>query len=211
MASRTISGMEIRNQRLERLKPVIQGWIQVVKAFADAYEGNDAIYWYGERTNIGALSAGAWLGGFVTLEEYGVEKDGAPKKRTKGRLDLYMGARGARKYDVGIEAKFLRYDTTRRIENKLIISCKDARRSRDTNIRIGSVFIAPIFKRKFHRSEIQERLSKIKKLDSDLVAWCFPGTAHDLKGDPPNHRYVHPGVVMVMKIAGPSRSKRRNG
>src|SRR6266705_1944474 len=74
---------------LPALKPILQSWIKVQRAYADAMANEDQAWWYHERPCIGFLSAAVWKSGGVTLEEWRTDKR-SKKRSRKGRCDLYI-------------------------------------------------------------------------------------------------------------------------
>ncbi|WP_429076343.1 hypothetical protein [Aeromonas veronii] len=77
----------------KNIEDICNGWIEALQRYENSYPGRDSIHWYNERACIGALSAGIWIKGGITLEEYqstkliGSKKDSLPKY---GRVDLYF-------------------------------------------------------------------------------------------------------------------------
>lgn len=202
MTAHTIAGAEIRNSKLGWLSPVVDGWIEVVQKYSKRFDGEDAIYWYNERPNIGALAAAAWTSGLIAIEEYKNFKGEKQTDKAEGRTDLYIADRNG-KYDAVIEAK-LQWWPDEALEPKIAAACKDAKLNHDTSLRLGCVFSVPKWVAKtYQRTTVADALNLFKKNKSDLVAWCFPGVANQLRPTNQYRKFVYPGVIMTMRIAAP--------
>jgi hypothetical protein len=51
----------------KNIEDICNSWIEALQRYENSYPGHDSIHWYNERACIGALSAGIWIKGGVTL------------------------------------------------------------------------------------------------------------------------------------------------
>ena len=71
------------------LHDVLNKWIDINIEYIEKYQFSDAMFWFNERANIGALAGAVWRLGGVALEEYSTIK-GKGEGEYKGRNDLYF-------------------------------------------------------------------------------------------------------------------------
>jgi hypothetical protein len=70
------------------MQPVIKQLFINYAEYSNKHK-NDALYWYNERTNVGALAGAIWQQNGMALEEYGAKK-GNPESKWQGRVDLFF-------------------------------------------------------------------------------------------------------------------------
>jgi hypothetical protein len=166
----------------------------------------DAIFWYAERPNLGALAAAAWLCGWSALEEF--ELDKMAKRSSKyGRGDLYANSGG---FEFYVEAKFVwsregSVPRKKKVVELMEAARKDARKldlDGDESIpRVGVVFAAPS-NREGHRGARAKDLDEFveameERIDPDAAAWCFPPCVQGLSDD----GREYPGIFLLAKHA----------
>ena len=78
----------VKYRPLRHLEPILKRWHDINVEYCDKYE--DAMYWYTERTNVGALSTAVWLSGSQALEEFSATR-GFGKDQREGRADPKEG------------------------------------------------------------------------------------------------------------------------
>jgi hypothetical protein len=84
-------GIEIRDETLERLWPVLRNWQTNIHDEIRAFD-DDVPCPYNERASLSVLCGAAWRSGYLALKEYvAIKGDGSGKPN--GRIDLYIGQR----------------------------------------------------------------------------------------------------------------------
>ncbi len=91
-------GVEVFDKKLAWLVGAVQGW----HIANDRYlKLKDVPYWYNERACVSLLAGGAWLAGYVAMEEYSETKI-YRNKNYPGRCDLYLSNKP---HELAIEVK----------------------------------------------------------------------------------------------------------
>jgi hypothetical protein len=189
--------------RLKWLEPVIKMWTKVHSNYADN-ETDDALYWYNERPNIGALAAAAWKTNMCAVEEYTAMKRHHITDKKSGRIDLYISNDHT---SACIEAKQCWVSPgTRPVKFKetMTAALRDAKRDDDGFQKIGAVFY--VMKIKATVDTINEKMLKseverVRETKPDALAWCFPKATRLLESSrPENEGFVWPGVIMALKV-----------
>jgi hypothetical protein len=201
--------------RLPELAQVLKKWVYVNEEYTRRCNGNDAPWWYSERSSMSALAAAAWLAKGISIEEYTTTKTRLPikgkeDKSDRCRCDLYISVRNGKKEDANyvIEAKVCWPNLGgTAIVNKLRDGLEDARQDvRRTHNgseerRLGVLVASPrlIASRK---TELQDRIEEfIQHVQSfspaAAVAWTFPSEAKDLWSSRTKDYY--PGVAILLK------------
>ncbi len=128
---------------------LLVNWDKTLTYFEKIMTTEDLPYIYGERTNIGLLATAASKTGFITLEEYAVQKR-HEKQDKPGRADLWL-YNPKYQIDVSIEAKFRELSWNSKkiveiIEPILSNAVKDVSRvvpAEGARYSLGVVFIRP--------------------------------------------------------------------
>jgi|SRR5665213_1855171 len=205
MRSQT-SQVRIIHSALSWLSPALKGWTEANERYAQAFRGDDALYWWDERPNIGALAAGAWLGGLVAIEEYKAFKGEAKlTDKPNGRTDLFISQRNGLNAAV-IEAKMHWWGKgeSGRLATKMLKACADACRNNEIDTRIGCSFVIPRWeKKRASQHDIDDFVTEAQgsagKLDA--LAWSFPISARELHPPNKNSKFVYPGILIAMRLA----------
>lgn len=92
------------DHRLVAIPALLESWDKTLRELEKAFGIHDLPYVYRERTNVGILAAAATKLGYLTFEEYSVEKRRQRRWR-QGRADLYICSKDSRK-EFNIEAKY---------------------------------------------------------------------------------------------------------
>lgn len=71
------------------IKPILQTWLRVNRDYIEEHQMEDALYWYNERANVGALAGAIWRSGGYALEEFSAVK-GKESQENNKRVDLYF-------------------------------------------------------------------------------------------------------------------------
>jgi len=188
---------------LAHLRPVLKKWYDINVEYCNAL-GDDAMYWYTERANVGALAAAVWRCGAPALEEFSARR-GFGRHRRQGRADLWFRWRGT---DYVIEAKRewvclspRARDSVKRVSLALKKAKKAAVESRyQGKRRLGVVFAVPYIPAKHadqsHRL-VREFLGDLrKKARYCVMCSVFPPAARALLA---KHAF-HPGVVLLARM-----------
>ena len=98
------SGYKITQRKgLNHWHALFEEYLLVVDRYSRVMGGEEAIYFYTERSCVGALAAAAWRSGSIALEEFQLEKSTKKKPEWLGRADLYISSETNDEY---IEAKY---------------------------------------------------------------------------------------------------------
>jgi len=192
-------GFYIKNKRLKHWSNLFIEWIKLIEDYCSVMEGEDAPYYYYERTNIGLLSTATWKAGWVSVEEFGFKKRG----KKQGRADLWIYPKKPNRGEY-IEAKQIW--NINGINKALLDAKKDAKKlllTRDDNsLRIGLVFVPHGFNQKLKDNiniEIKAIIKQALKADFDAIGWIFPEQTRELIYD--LNKKIYPGILIIAKIA----------
>jgi hypothetical protein len=202
---RNLVGYEVLTRDLRWLDPVLKSWIKVNRAYANVWRGKDALYWYNERPNVGALAAAAWKSGMYAVEEYAAIKHHPITKKSSGRIDLYVTAANGKAATIEAKQCWVFPKTTKRTLANWMKAALNAARLDDEEDaqKIGVVF----YTMKVPIGEISEKVLKneverIRQIKVGALAWCFPKINRRLESEMPEHEgFVWPGVVMALNSA----------
>ena len=203
-------GKKCIDREMEKFCPIVDGWIKATTEYSNRHEGDDAGYWYIERSNVSLLSAGVWLQGGVALEEYSCSKKGYGEGSRSGRADLYIDIG---EIQVSIEAKqswvhFNKSDefVKGNISKYLQRAINDVKQVKEDTNKIGVCFFIPRFSsmpiynyKEDHNSLISKLIDQYvsTKRTADLWAWCFPKSSRLLIHE--GQRFYYPGVMVGFK------------
>lgn len=200
---------------------LLKQWVFLVEKSYRVMDGQDAVYAYKERTNVGLFAAAAVANGWFALEECGMKKSKMPKSNSldkspkdpsieyQGRSDLRMWRDDT---EYAIEAKFIRVALKTGSPNKLNksidkvlkdldqVSPIDDKKSR----RIALIYVVPTltnnhdekFSEEDRKVLIDELVTSIGKRKPDFMAHAFSG-AVSTKGSKTS-RVAH-GVILFGK------------
>lgn len=157
---RNIKEKEIWHSILIQLQKIYRGYLE-------DYDFQDSLFWYNERSNVGALSGAIWKLGGYALEEY-VAKKG--EKQQKGRIDLYFCIGD---YECIVEAKqeWLYFnkgcnDFHEKITKSLqcaVYDCEQSLKNEVVKSGFGITFVVPYYQQNFNYVE------EIKQLENELL------------------------------------------
>ena len=205
-------GTKINNDELSHWSALLKEWVTTIINYCDFMKDDDgphdAPYYYNERANIGILAASAWKKGWIALEEFP-----AAKKEKKGRGDLYIHPKQLERGEY-IEAKlaWTRYDEKKNIWNlnsinsalsQAVSNAKELRIPR-SEIKIGVLFITPYIHKKslaIINQQINRLIKEVSTVSCDALAWVFPDSVREIKGDGQYRHFIYPGVFLLAKIA----------
>lgn len=156
--------------------PVIQQLFKNYAEYSNKYK-NDALYWYNERTNVGALAGAIWQQHGMALEEYGAKKE-SPETKWQGRVDLFFTIKDK---DILSECKMqwvrcpFKSDGAilKTVETKIKKACKDTEYSIMDKAYCGLplVFVTPIINKiKYDVKHIMRLKTILQTIGTDLFA-----------------------------------------
>lgn len=194
----------LTGERLAHWNTLLEEWCKIHERYCRMVE-RDAIFWYTERSNIGALAGAAWLSGWAAMEEFTHDRR-VKHSNARGRADLFMKS-PVSEYFVESKLVWCREGSnprTARARKGMRAACKDARtlhQEEDTGIkRVGVVFAIPSLPVGDCRtlpSVLSEFVTIMHSDGLDAVAWCFPpGAELRVSG-----RREYPGVFLLAKLA----------
>jgi len=174
----SISGKIICADSGSPLKPVLKKWQEVLAFYRNQvcwedWKKPDAPYWYNERTNVGMLSAAAWLCGGLALEEFSGKKAARDGKPYSGRVDLRIQV-GTTGFAFEAKHKWLwvgsrsfkdsNWDSS--LDSRLNEACCACRKVGNSfGRRLGLLFVVPALRKAVSRGkwDPQERLVNLKR------------------------------------------------
>jgi hypothetical protein len=201
--ARTLIGCDRVPSSIRWLESTIKLWTKINCIYATALKEEDALYWYNERPNIGALAAAAWKTNLLAVEEYAAMKRSRITGKQSGRIDLYIANSSI---DACIEAKQCWVTPGTRLatlEEKMNAALRDAKKDDDAHQRIGVVFYT-MRVRSYDTAEsaLRHEIERVREIKPDTLAWCFPKETRRLESEKPEHTgFVWPGVIMALKEA----------
>ena len=203
----TIRGYLLKQRKgLSHWEALLEEWLLAVERYCRIMGGDDAPYWYNERSNIGVLAGAAWRCGRIALEEFQYEKGYRNKPKWLGRADLWLASEELEEL---IEAKFKwislrsRNGISEIVQDVLDNAVIDAKKSDgigESGKVIASAF-CPLYTKQKDINEIDELiedvLEELFSSDYHAIAWCFPKETRKIVSE----GNILPGVVMVVKNA----------
>lgn len=202
----TLRGYKLKSRKgLSHWDPLLEEWLLTMERYSRIMKGEDAAYWYNERSNIGVLAGAAWRCGRIALEEFQLKKGFRNREKRNGRCDLWIATEADEEY---IEAKFrwiaLRSVNVERIvEESLRIATLDAKRTRgnDTDTKAIALGFFPVYVSNRWTNDLDELIAsavkKVLSIDYHAVAWCFPKEVR--RGIVSVNGNLRPGIILVAK------------
>jgi hypothetical protein len=192
------------SDNLPEFQEILARWIQIHREAGKLLRWSDCMWWYGERSSIGALAAAVWKSGGTALEEYTTHK-GLNSRSYRGRCDLRIW-HNSLKYT--IEAKQIwpgignpSQQHANQIKNALEEADGDLRKNKpDDSVQLGVVFASPSLPdtRSVQVSEaIEAWIDTAGSVEADAKAWIFPEQARQLRADEEDK--IYPGTMMLVR------------
>jgi hypothetical protein len=205
------SGKELTRRGIEvgplpTLEDLLWEWVAVQERSIRLSEGEDALWWHGERPSLGGFAGAIWRSGGFVLEEFSIEKLslGARKTakalRTAGRADMEFSLGG---WKFSVEAKQC-WPRLRKPLHKVEEALRKAERDAKCVTKRGYTKLAVVFAapgsgfRDSLESDISGWIKKIAGFDPCARAWVFPELGKNLKWS--NRTY--PGAALFIKHVG---------
>jgi hypothetical protein len=206
----TEGGLLEITKKAHLLVPLVQGWLEASSRYLRA-ERDDPPYLYNERVDVSLLAAGAWIKGFVALEEYM-----SMKGENRGRPDIYIIIKGK---GISIEAKrkwlraTLRHTPSKSFSSTMRSAICDVRKVSEGNVHFGIGFFPLSFSQKNYldfRSNsstyITNEIEKYSKSpEADLLSWYFPKAQRacapqaDSGRKNSSSKSYYPGIILAIK------------
>ena len=203
MSFKTLQDYKTRNFP-NGFSSVFESWFDIIHDYADKTD-NDAIYWYNERANVGALAAALARNNITLIEEYSCTK-GRGEDKSYGRTDIACCYRNEW-YLAEAKLKWQAISSFSAIETKNITSpsCADARRSwhgDKGSVPIGITFVVPWIKPQYRgdiTTLIKQFIAEIEEDEyCDFWAYCAPGRLREALGASGDY---YPMVALLGKYA----------
>ena len=192
-----MQGMIISNPKLEFLRPVLERWFDCIDRYNAVRGDNETPYWLDEKTNLGLLSAAAWMAEMVTLQQSPTRKQTEEGERN-GRADLFVATTENRAW-LQATQRWPRVNSLNLTQALLDITSDAKKISYASDLRIGCLFVAP------HKSqqgatpeELQDMVDDLQKEHCCAVAWYFPYAYRKLRNEAGHY---HPGIAVLLKEA----------
>jgi len=160
--------IDIKDQSLKFLKPVLQKWISVHKIYTE--KSKNLNYLHNERANLSALAGAIWRCGGVALEEYAARKG---EKNSSGRIDLYFGYEGkhiiceAKQKWIYLPKSQTKTDYWQRDIKPSLEEAKqdaqDTKKANSVDITLGITFIVPHWDKNFSNEEPPNSMNILKE------------------------------------------------
>jgi hypothetical protein len=192
-----MQGMIISNPKLEFLRPVLERWFDCIDRYNAVRGDNDTPYWHDEKTNLGLLSAAAWMAEMVTLQNAATRKQNEEGERNVS-ADLFIASGDERAF-IQATQRWPKVNNLN-LTQPLLEAASDAKRiSYASDLKLGCLFVAP---QKAQQSatpeELQDMIDDLQKENTCAVAWYFPYAYRKLRNEA--GRY-HPGIAVLLKQA----------
>lgn len=201
--AQTMEGYRIWNFPKGGFEKILKSWFEIIHDYVEK-SGGDAIYWYNERANVGALSAAMARNKITVIEEYACLK-GRGTNRRKGRADIsfYYNNRWylaeAKAYWPYLSSRSKPLDTKKHMEAAL----SDVKKSHQQDkyaMPFGLSFIIPRIK-PIDKDRIREFFVEyVEQLENDSYcdfwAYCAPGKLRELQTSHPSKAF-YPGVIVL--------------
>lgn len=178
-----IKGFEAR-EPLKQWEFLLEEWLFLNEKFCRIYDGEDTIFDYNERPNVGVLSSAAWRCGWLSIEEFSWNKS-INGEKIKGRADLWFTENGD--HETFIEAKHCKLslnspEFVRGIKNHMDLAYADAINTKngDGNIASVGLLFARVYVKnnssaKELRDKINTHIESIKEnIQYDALGYFFP-------------------------------------
>jgi len=202
----TIRGYHVKQRKgMGHWEPILEEWLLGIERFCRVTGGDEAPYWYNERSNIGVLAGAAWRCGRVALEEFQFVKGFKNKPKWLGRADLWIASD---QHEELIEAKFKWCSLNSRngiasvANDTLDLATSDAKKSRGGGLELKAIGVAfvPFYTKECEieklGSLIDSAISNLKTSNYHAMAWCFPRETRQSNSAKGNYL---PGIVMLAK------------
>ena len=199
---------EVLAAPLPFLEDLLWEWVTIQERFLRLSNGTDALWWYNERTSLGALAGAVWRAGGVVLEEYSTEKLQRSRKgtsRATGRGDMDF-ALGGHKFVVEAKQCWPRLGTAKpiwRVKESLNAAKADVRRADVSReyLRLAVVFATPgSLKVDSLDLQLANWLHSARSLRRCACAWVFPEKGRNIHW--PKTRRVYPGAAVFIRMIG---------
>lgn len=192
-----MQGMIISNPKLEFLRPVLERWFDCIDRYNAVRGDNDTPYWHDEKTNLGLLSAAAWMAEMVTLQNAATRKQNEEGERNVS-ADLFIASADERAF-IQATQRWPKVNNLN-LTQPLLEAASDARRiSYASDLKLGCLFVAP---QKAQQSatpeELQDMIDDLQKENTCAVAWYFPYAYRKLRNEAGQY---HPGIAVLLKQA----------
>ena len=202
----TVRGYHVKQRKgMGHWEPILEEWLLGIERFCRVTGGDEAPYWYNERSNIGVLAGAAWRCGRVALEEFQYVKGFKNKPKWLGRADLWLASDDHKEL---VEAKFRwcslrsRNGITNIANETLELAALDAKKTRGGDLTLKAIGVAfvPFYTKNVKIEElailIESAISNLKSSDYHAIAWCFPRETRHSKSSQGNYL---PGVAILAK------------
>jgi hypothetical protein len=192
-----MQGMLISNPKLEFLRPMLERWFDCIDRYNAVRGDNDTPYWFDERTNLGLLSAAAWMAEMVTLQNAPTRKQNEEGERNVS-ADLFIASTEERAF-IQATQRWPKVNNLN-LTQPLSEATSDAKRiSYASDLKLGCLFVSP---QKAQQSatpeELQDMIDDLQKENTCAVAWYFPYAYRKLRNDAGHY---HPGIAVLFKQA----------
>jgi len=198
-------------EKLQHWEVLLEEWCFLIERYCRITNGEEYPFAFTERANVGILSGAAWRTGRIALEEFQDEKCKNGQKGQYGRVDLWMSGDEMHYPESGefIEAKYKEiklFEKNENLEPVLKAAYKDAKDSQNKDSEIDAIGVAffPLWVNKSNFYSQKDQLSclgtfieKIKNIDSDAMAFCFPQQC--LNSEANDKGNIYPGIVLLAK------------
>lgn len=192
-----MQGMLISNPKLEFLRPMLERWFDCIDRYNAVRGDNDTPYWFDERTNLGLLSAAAWMAEMVTLQNAPTRKQNEEGERNVS-ADLFIASTEERAF-IQATQRWPKVNNLN-LTQPLSEATSDAKRiSYASDLKLGCLFVSP---QKAQQSatpeELQDMIDDLQKENTCAVAWYFPYAYRKLRNEAGHY---HPGIAVLFKQA----------
>jgi hypothetical protein len=205
---------EVIAEPLPFLEDLLWEWITVQERYVRLSKGKDALWWYNERSSLGALAGAVWRAGGVVLEEYSTEKVSRSRTGTRARavgrgdMDFALGGR-----EFVVEAKQCwpriggtqKQKATEYLKKNITAAKADVKRAHVErgSLRLAVVFATPRCLQKADSLDLclENWVHAARSLNKYARAWIFPEACKNLCWPSKTGR-IYPGGAVFIRALG---------
>jgi hypothetical protein len=208
---------DVLAEKLPLLEDLLWEWVAIQERSIRIWKGKDALWWYGERTTLGAFAGAIWRSGGFVLEEYSTEKL-LPNRDSRGNRERCMGRGdmdfelGGRRFTIEAKSSWPRLKAKGELLHAVKTSLKKAERDSACAqvtadfTRLAVVFAAPFCSPRDPESVgdlISTWVQAARNVEDCACAWAFPELGRKLV-ERKEHR-LYPGAALFVRRVGGRR------
>lgn len=185
----------------KKMNVIFENFFAVVNEYCKYEDGEDAPYWYNERTTVGIFSGAIWRSTERSLEEFSTTKFDENNKEKNGRADLWFSCSNENFIcEVKQYFKSTSYSVAKMMEAS-IADTKKTMKNFPNSKPLALTFWTP----RIQPSDVEEELKTIhdklkdalKEESIDMYCLVAPKSARNMQASAP---HVFPCVILLGKL-----------